>query len=374
MKQYIPGVLLLAIVGAGVVFLNVGEKKTTVPNQQELELFTSQVVSGELRNESSQNPDSQEASTLCTGEEQTDFNCYEKVFSGLTQNKGIAAAFTLLRAEYPKNTYVQSQCHPLAHVIGNAAAKLYPDVSEAYTRGDSFCWSGYYHGVLEGVIGKIGYSNLGNEMNNICAGLRTARIYSFDHYNCVHGLGHGVMAVTNNELFQSLETCDVLQDSWERISCWSGAFMENVIIDNKNHYTKYLKPEEPLYPCNTVQEQYKGTCYLMQTSYMLKVTLGDFQKVFDLCGQAEEAYRATCYQSLGRDASGRSLSNVEQTKATCSLGKDFFQRSNCIVGAVKDFISYFHSDTQAKELCASLDGQDLQKVCKDTAESYATVL
>ncbi|MDO8633097.1 MAG: hypothetical protein Q7K38_00920 [Candidatus Wildermuthbacteria bacterium] len=377
MKQFIPGAVLLVLVAMGVVFVSTMPRKETqsaVPNQQALDLFTNQAISGEVRNEASQVSGSQGVSVLCEGPEQSDFNCYEKVFAEITKNEGVGAAFTLLRAEYPKNAYAQSQCHPLAHVIGNTAATLFPDVSEAYTKGDSFCWSGYYHGVLEGVIGRIGYSNLGKEMNTICKGLRDARQYSFDHYNCVHGLGHGVMAVTSNELFQSLETCNILEDPWERTSCWSGAFMENVIIDNKNHYTKYLKPEDPLYPCNAVGEQYKGTCYLMQTSYMLKVTLGDFQKVFDLCGQAETNHQNTCYQSLGRDASGRSLSNAEQTKTTCDLGKNFEQRSNCIIGAVKDFISYFHSDIQAKELCVSLDGADLQKVCKDTAESYATVL
>ncbi|MDP2637397.1 MAG: hypothetical protein Q8P03_02180 [bacterium] len=379
MRQLLVGAVLLIIIGIGAAGWNVFLKKEQLPvsqgSEESLARFANQIVSGETRNESS-NVSGSEAQnpSLCVGQSQADFDCYEKVFSDFTGNEGVAAAFALLRAEYPKNAYVQAQCHPLTHVIGNAAATLYPDVSEAYTKGDSFCWSGYYHGVLEGVIGRIGYSKLESEMNNICKGLRDARPYSFDHYNCVHGLGHGVMAVTNNELFQSLETCDILNDSWETASCWSGAFMENVIIDNKNHYTKYLRPEEPLYPCNAVGEQYKGTCYLMQTSYMLKVTFGDFEKVFDLCSQAEQGYRNTCYVSLGRDASGRSLSNVEQTKATCNLGKDFTQRSNCVIGAVKDFISYFHSDIQAKELCASLDGADLQKVCRDTAESYATIL
>lgn len=145
--------------------------------------------------------------------------------------------------------------------------------------------------------------------------------------------------------------------------------MENVIVDNKNHFTKYLKPGEPLYPCTAVGDKYKGTCYLMQTSYMLKVTNGDFAKVFLLCEQAGDAFRATCFQSLGRDASGRSVSNAETTKNTCNLGKNFEAQSNCVIGAVKDFISYFHSDMQAKELCASLD-TGLQSICFSTAESY----
>jgi hypothetical protein len=274
-----------------------------------------------------------------------------------------------LRTRYPINGYVSSQCHPLTHVIGRTAALTAKNVSDAYTQGDSFCWSGYYHGVLEGIIGKIGSKNLPAQIDTICADIPGKKSYSFDYYNCVHGLGHGVMAISDDALFDSLTMCDNLTGNWEQLSCASGAFMENVIVDNKNHFTKYLNPSDPTYPCYASPDKYKNTCYLMQTSYMLKVSKNDFAKVFDECSQVEEAYRNTCYQSLGRDVSGQSISNVATTKQNCSLGKDLTQKSNCIIGASKDFISYYHSDVQAKELCASL-ASDLQPVCNTTVESY----
>lgn len=311
--------------------------------------------------------------SFCAGADLTSFDCYEDYFSLLTKQEGSQTAFALLRSLYDTSPYIKSQCHPLSHVIGRASAEKYASVGDAFAAGDSFCWSGYHHGVMESVIAKIGKSKLPTEMDGICASLRDARRYSFDHYNCVHGLGHGVMAITQTELFESLTLCDNLQDMWERQSCWSGVFMENVIVDGTNHFTKYLKPTEPLYPCNAVGEEYKQTCYLMQTSYMLKVLNGDFKKVFALCANADEGHVETCYQSLGRDASGRSVSDIQQTKATCDLGSNFSQRSNCIIGAVKDFISYHHGDVEAKQLCASLSS-DLQSVCISTAESYVKVL
>jgi len=51
------------------------------------------------------------------------------------------------------------------------------------------------------------------------------------------------------------------------------------------------------------------------------------------------------------------------------LGKGHRQESNCVIGAVKDFISYFHADKQAKEFCSSLPNE-LKNICLDTAESY----
>lgn len=307
---------------------------------------------------------------VCAGAKTNDFNCYDEYYSNLTRQKGISAAFADLRTRYPQESYIRSQCHPLTHVIGRVAVEYANDVADIFVLGDPYCWSGYYHGAMEGIIGKIGRSNIPDRIDGICSSIGGKQRYSFDHYNCVHGLGHGVMAVNDNELFDSLEVCDNIIGTWERSSCWSGAFMENVIVDGKNHFTKYLKPEEPLYPCNAVEERQKTTCYLMQTSYMLKVTQGNFAKVFELCTKADKGFENTCYQSLGRDASGRSVSDVARTKATCDLGANQEQQLNCIIGAVKDFVSYLHDDARAKELCNAYTDLALREPCLLTVAEY----
>ncbi len=306
---------------------------------------------------------------ICTGQGETNFDCFETHYRKLVEQGGSELAFQDLRARYDKNEYIKSQCHPLTHVIGQEASKYYKTVSLAFTSGDSFCWSGYYHGVMEGFVGRVGRKNLPTQMDSICADVPDKKSYSFDYYNCVHGLGHGVMEISQDELFESLKMCDYLSGQWERQSCWSGVYMENVIVDGKNHFSKFLRPAEPLYPCNAVEDQYKNTCYMMQSSYMLKVTKYDFAKVFALCRQAGDAYTATCFQSIGRDASGSTVSNPEKTKAICLLGKDFTEQSNCLIGAVKDFISYYHSDSQARGLCLLMP-ETFSASCSSTVISY----
>lgn len=303
----------------------------------------------------------------------TAFTCFEDYLKKRVQEKDPVTAFADLRILYDISPVVQSFCHPLAHSIGHAGMEKYPVLSEAFSRGDNFCWAGYFHGVMETYVEKVGREALPSQMNTICNQVPGRENYSFDYYNCVHGLGHGVMSITNNELFDSLKLCDNLEGQWERTSCYGGVFMENVIVDNLNHYTAYLKPEEPLYPCTAVDDPYKESCYLMQTSYMLKVTNYDFKKVFGLCEQADKGYVETCYRSLGRDASGSSISDAEQTRAKCYLGKDYVQQSNCIVGAAKDFVSYFHSDIQAYTLCDSLDDKNMIQLCRDTVTEYYKV-
>ena len=143
--------------------------------------------------------------------------------------------------------------------------------------------------------------------------------------------------------------------------------MENLIVDGAHggHYSKYLKPSEPLYPCTAVDTKYKPACFDLQTSYALGAVQGDFAKVFGLCAAAGVPFRLTCYQSLGRDAAATSLNQVPGTVARCALGTDREQRANCIRGAVLDFVYYYHSDAQAKQLCAAVDPA-LQADCRST--------
>lgn len=301
-----------------------------------------------------------------------EWECYEKHYQKLVSEQSVDAAFADLKKRYYEDSYVRGDCHQMTHVIGRAATAKYPSVSEAYIRGDYFCWSGYYHGIMEGILSKLTPEEVVVKLNDFCQDIPGKEAYSFDYYNCVHGMGHGLMFITAHEIFESLEKCDLFTGNWERQSCYGGVFMENVIADGKNHITKYLKTDDPVYPCNAVDEKYKNQCYLMQTSYMLRVLDYDFKKVFDLCEQADEAYIDTCYTSLGRDASGLTTSDVARTRELCLVGKDFRQRSNCIIGAAKDFISYHHSDTQAKLLCETLPDQELQDLCLSTVKSFYT--
>ncbi len=300
----------------------------------------------------------------------TDFYCFEKHYQNLVEKQNITAAFSDLKMQYEKdNSLVKNYCHLLTHVIGRAAVKKYPDLIEAYRQGDHFCWSGYYHGVMEGNLYKTKTEELPKVINEICQKIPGRENYSFDYYNCVHGLGHGVMYVTKNELFKALKLCDYLDGAWERESCYGGVFMENVIADFENHFTDYLRPDEPMYPCPAVPEKNKHACYLMQTSFVLKNNGYDFADAFSECRKVEERYKRTCFQSLGRDASGQTVSDIKNTKDICLIGENSGEQLYCIIGAARDFVSYFHSDNQAKELCTTFDS-DISDICLREVENY----
>lgn len=337
-------------------------------------LMLTLVIFIEIKGASVEEPTTASVGSIhCVGELENNFQCYKKYYSQITEKYGVDRAFQSLKQLYATRPYVVAQCHQFGHVIGNTAIGLYATVGEAFQHGDSFCWSGYYHGVIEQAAKKFSADTIKSEVNLFCKDIQGKDRYSFDYFNCVHGLGHGFMAVTKGDLFAALDYCALLDGGWEKESCYGGVFMENVMLDNRDHHTDYLKQDDLLYPCNAVDVKYKNQCYLMQTSYALTKNGHDFKGLFDLCGRADTGFVETCAQSIGRDASGQSVSNVSQTHAWCALAPDDNLEANCIIGAVKDFISYFHGTNEAKVLCLTYDGA-LKQTCESTIESYAKTL
>ncbi len=290
--------------------------------------------------------------------------CLKRRVRTQVEKEGAEAAFLELRSLYETDERARIDCHQLAHEIGHAGFDRYRDVAGAFTHGDPFCWSGYYHGVLESYVADIGYENLPGRMNTICESMPGREKYSFDYYNCVHGIGHGVMAVTGDDLTSSLGLCDGLSGRWEQQSCYGGVFMQNTINEHFGEHRADFKEDDAAYPCTAVDQRYKDSCYITQTSHMLKAFRGNFTEVFAACAAIpDKEFLDTCYQSIGRDASGSSVSDPVKTKATCMLGTDRQQRVGCVIGAAKDFVSYFHSDVEAKAFCDSLDDEYLEKFC-----------
>lgn len=316
-------------------------------------------------------PTPQSNIVACKGIDSQEFSCWQQRYNAMVKEQSTKAAFADFREAYATIPFVKSSCHQIGHVIGRAAALKYKSLSETYAHGDNFCWSGYYHGAVETVAAEIGADKILAQINSVCADFLKTQPYGFNHYNCVHGMGHGVMAVQDDELFSALKTCDNFTGDWQQQSCYSGVFMENVMNEiNPGEHSKYLKADDPLYPCTAVEDRYKEQCYLMQTSHALVVEAGDFNTVFNLCASVQTPFDQTCFQSLGRDVSGRSNSNQATTIEQCMGGPTQLAKQNCFTGAVKDFISYYHSDKQGLAMCATIPDQQLSANCTHEGQLY----
>jgi mono/diheme cytochrome c family protein len=278
------------------------------------------------------------------------FACVEQAFGNLAFEQGAKAALAAFDREIARDAEIERNCHRIAHAIGAAALLRYDGrVGKAFADGSASCWSGYYHGILERAFSDVEADELGPVSRELCSDGDVRRT-AFLAYQCVHGLGHGLMLFTNYDLPQSLAVCDELATSWDQTSCTGGVFMEN-ISSSYGITSKWLRDDDPIYPCQTVAERHKLYCYLMVTSRILPLVGGDFARAAQECRRSEARWVATCFQSLGRDASGTTRGDIGEMLRICAGSGDM--APECVYGAARDLTSNDGGARRSRSLCAA---------------------
>ena len=279
-----------------------------------------------------------------------DYACYKQAFGNLAYYEGPHVALARLATYMQRNRTVNSGCHQIAHEIGHAGyARYHGNAAKALANGSMTCWSGYYHGVIERAFGGVPRARVTSIARRLCSGRDIRRTY-FLAYQCVHGLGHGLMIYSLNDLPYSLHVCDQLATTWDQTSCTGGVFMQNFLPGPMQLApTKWLKRNDLLYPCDTVKSRDKLYCYLMITSRILPVVHYDWRKAAAWCNRAEKAWIATCFQSLGRDASGFSVQNPRRIVQICRVAGSI--ERECIYGGSRDLTSNDAGPRRATEMC-----------------------
>lgn len=293
--------------------------------------------------------DVQECAGLTVGQA----NCYKTYFSALMRREDAGAAIARILELSGQDPYVATQCHQMTHDVGREAATYYDTLGEALAFEASACWSGYYHGVVEETMSRFDDAQLLSQVDSICAEAAENQ-YSFTHYNCVHGVGHGIMLRFDADLFQAIPYCEQYANQWELSSCVSGAFMQNVVSAQEGHTGATFREGDLVYPCNAVGVEYRDECFGMQTSYILWQSGQDLSKGFEVCDTVEAEFADDCYQSMGRDISGNSLLNPVAVVDGCNLGGEAL-REFCIIGASLNAVFNDHNADKANELCAMVD-------------------
>jgi len=279
-----------------------------------------------------------------------DAECRRQAFGNVAFREGPKPALDLFEEKQKSDQAVESDCHRIAHTIGSASLQHHKgSVAQALSAGRATCWSGYYHGVVERAFLGSSKDELPAKSRSICVG-EDIRRTSYIAYQCVHGLGHGLMIHTGYDLTESLRVCDLLTTDWDRTSCHAGIFMEN-ISSSYGVKSRWLRDNDLIYPCNVVEAKHKLYCYLMVTSRILAANGYDWQKTVKTCKQSEPAWIARCFQSLGRDASGTTRQDVPQILDICARAAK--QARECIYGAARDIVSNDAGPKRATPLCDS---------------------
>ena len=290
---------------------------------------------------------------------------------------------------------VRANGHVYAHAIGIAAGKRPGDISETFGQCSESYQSGCYHGVIQARFAML--PNIGSsEVNAICQPFRSGEAQRWIRFQCVHGVGHGLTTLNDHDLSRALSGCDLLTDSWDRQSCYGGAFMENIVnVTNPHHPAsalshhgakaedhssgdghagmagmdhdhaaafKAVDPADPQYPCSVLADRYQSACYQMQTSVMLYNNKGDIAATARDCDRAPRTMIITCYTSLGRDISSISMQNHAEATRMCALGTISYQPW-CYFGLVKNIIDLNARPADGIALCRDVPSTSGKLIC-----------
>jgi hypothetical protein len=244
---------------------------------------------------------------------------------------------------------VQRSCHPLVHSIGQAAYNKYKSFAEALSYKDGICNSGYLHGVIESHF--LNSTNLFETINSTCSSYNPEK---FVGWECFHGIGHGLMYFTSNNLPYSLSYCGDFLNEKAKLACSNGVFMENFNTDRKIHPSNFLKTEDPFYPCQEQRVEFKSECYLYPPVYHLSINNNDYQKTFTWCQSAEEGFKSTCLAGAGAQMMKENLKSPKFAEEFCMKLSDL-DKTACLHGAVFYYMNHFGGIEEAEVMCRELE-------------------
>ncbi len=270
---------------------------------------------------------------------------------GIVKTNGPRAALDRLTVIASADKELAGLCHGLSHEVGHTAQELL-GFTGALALQDDVCGSGYVHGVIEQELSDH-IDDFESRFKNLCP--------SNDH-RCFHGLGHGLMYVTQNNLPASLGQCRTFSIPFQQIQCDEGVFMENFEADSVAHPSEYLFPEDPYRTCRDEPEPEKGVCSFYFPRYFLKVHPSAYADLFFFCRTLPEQSALACIKGAGSAAMKAFVLEPEKALATCErVPPD--QRSFCVEGLLSYLIVHYASIVPAQDFCQKSLEPTWNKIC-----------
>jgi len=309
-------------------------------------------------------------STECAGSYEEKLRCFSRHYAALVEIEGTAAAIKDLEARFPDDPFVRSSCHFLMHEIAHASVAQFETPEAAYAAGSTFCWDGYYHGIVEEVAKARGDNGAREWLAGICSTIRGTTVLDFK--TCTHSVGHGIAASTQGDLPASLALCDEFPTSELRLSCYQGVFMYDAVA----HAGAAVSGKaSPLYPCDAVSIDYARGCYTYYMKAFLQAHGGDTAKVFALCGTiTDDVVRHSCNESVGRMTTVHDITRAEEIGMdACGTALSDAQKADCYDGVSYELIIFHESDRQALAWCSSVEPSLAPRCTAHAALFYATL-
>jgi len=312
--------------------------------------------------------------------------CYQEVFLAVTARNQIRLAMDALSVLGRLDRTTVANGHDLTHVVGINAWTPGEDVGTVYESCTGLYQSGCYHGVVQAYLDANGTDS--TTVAQVCNLIKAAETNLWLRFQCVHGIGHGLVNNLSMHLPKALAGCDWLVSGWDASSCYGGAFMEFIVAGRGQAHHPAKRPDsagstgtevehgehhehqsadtfavrnkdDPLYPCSAVGEKYQPACYGMQAGIIYEIVGADFRKIAQACDGAPAAMRPHCYQGIGTYVSGVVVRNAQKAITLCNEGSDLHKRW-CFVGVVKNFIDVTAKPDDGLAFCRLIHDQPIE--------------
>jgi hypothetical protein len=305
--------------------------------------------------------------------------CIGDGLASLSSAGNIALAMSTLDLIVHSDQSLVLFAHPLAHALGYAVRSTPATATGLISECDDRYQSGCYHGILQRYFdARMGMPIAQKVLVAPCDGLRATR-EQFRLFDCLHGMGHGLMMYHRYDVNAALRDCDRLAADWDQRSCYSGVFMEHntgarVQAFGEGAFGMHrhsmpapsvvlFKPADLRYPCDSTPARYRRECYELQADLILPAVKHDYQNAGRVCDSAGTPDMVgACYVGLGRNASGASAFQYSGIKKRCErsspAGVAF-----CYEGAVRH-LAYAPSELpRGVAFCKSLPASEARMRC-----------
>jgi hypothetical protein len=246
--------------------------------------------------------------------------------------------------------------HDLAHQVGEFLFKNFGN------EGIQLCTPLYNWGCFHGFFGRSlingGVESL-NSAEDFCVSKKGNPL---DFGGCVHGLGHGLMAIENYQFSgveSALKNCDLMERD-VAISCYNGVFMEfntNTMQSREVALgAREVNDEGLMFPCVKLKPTYQAACYYEQPNWWAVILDHNYFRISHLCNQLTDSLnRQMCFRGMGRSIPEALKFSETASVQACLNAPGLQERSWCLLEASKIFLT--DNQQLTLTLCEQLDSQ-----------------
>jgi hypothetical protein len=120
--------------------------------------------------------------------------------------------------------------------------------------------------------------------------------------------------------------------------------------------SRWLRDDDPLYPCDAVARQDKVQCYQLVVTRMISLSGLDWNAIAASCARVEKGFVSSCFESYGLEVAGQTLRDPTAIRELCGITRQYAGEASCIRFAAYDLVQNDATGRQAATLCNGTEG------------------